>query len=62
MIERALGGLYEGKEYHRALDEARQEFLQWEQNKRTNRKSTKATFLAKRLAKLDMMKLMHELA
>jgi hypothetical protein len=55
--ERMLGGLYEGKEYMAAMEAARAEFVAWEQKKRKNRKETKDTFRAKRLAKLDMEKL-----
>ena len=54
-MEKVLGGLYEGKEYQLALQEARDEFLAWEHNKKRNRVSTKAKFKAQRLAKLHMM-------
>jgi hypothetical protein len=54
-MEKVLGGLYEGKEYQLALQEARDEFLAWERNKKRNRVSTKAKFKAQRLAKLHMM-------
>jgi len=57
ITERILGGLYEGKEYQNAMNEAKAEFEAWERNKRTNRKVTKAKFKAQRLAKLDMEKL-----
>lgn len=54
-MEKVLGGLYEGKEYQFAMQEAREEFLAWERNKKRNRVSTKAKFKAQRLAKLHMM-------
>ena len=54
-MEKVLGGLYEGKEYQLALQEAREEFLAWERNKKRNRMKTKAKFKAQRLAKLHMM-------
>ena len=54
-MEKVLGGLYEGKEYQFALQEAREEFLAWERNKKRNRVNTKAKFKAQRLAKLHMM-------
>jgi hypothetical protein len=54
-MEKVLGGLYEGKEYQLALQEAREEFLAWERNKKRNRVNTKAKFKAQRLAKLHMM-------
>ncbi len=57
ITERILGGLYEGKEYQNAMNEAKAEFEAWERNKRTNRKVTKDKFKAQRLAKLDMEKL-----
>jgi hypothetical protein len=57
ITERILGGLYEGKEYQNAMNEAKAEFEAWERNKRTNRKITKDKFKAQRLAKLDMEKL-----
>ncbi len=57
ITERMLGGLYEGKEYMIAMEEAKAEFVAWERNKRTNRKVTKDKFKAQRLAKLDMEKL-----
>lgn len=54
-MEKVLGGLYEGKEYQLALQEAREEFLAWERNKKRNRVNTKTKFKAQRLAKLHMM-------
>lgn len=42
-------------EYEQLMREAKAEFIQWEKDKKKNRKVTKATFLAKRLAKLHMM-------
>ena len=54
-MEKVLGGMYEGKEYQFALQEAREEFLAWERNKKRNRVNTKAKFKAQRLAKLHMM-------
>ncbi len=36
ITERILGGLYEGKEYQNAMNEAKAEFEAWERNKRTN--------------------------
>jgi hypothetical protein len=43
-------------EYEQLMREAKIEFDQWEKDKKKNRKVSKATFLAKRLAKLHMMK------
>lgn len=58
--ERTLGGLYEGGEYQKAMQEAREEFLTWERNKKRNRVSTKEKFRAQRLAKLDAMRMVAE--
>jgi len=46
-------------EYEQLMREAKAEFIQWEKDKKKNRKTTKATFLAKRLAKLHMMNEAH---
>ena len=36
-MERTLGGLYEGKEYQLALQEAKDEYTLWEHNKKVAR-------------------------
>jgi len=36
-MERVLGGLYEGKEYQQAMQEAKEEYRRWEFNKKNLR-------------------------
>ena len=40
-MERTLGGLYEGKEYNLALQEAKEEYALWIQNKKVARQFSK---------------------
>ena len=40
-MERVLGGLYEGKEYQQAMQEAKEEYRRWEFNKMCNRINAK---------------------
>jgi broad specificity phosphatase PhoE len=54
-MQKTLGGLYEGESYFKAMQEAREEFLEWERDKKRNRKTTKEKYKAQRLAKLDML-------
>lgn len=58
MVENTLGGMYDGPEYQLAMLEAKLEFDAWEQRKRRDRKSNKEKYRAKRLAKLDMQRLL----
>ena len=36
-MERVLGGLYEGREYQQAMQEAKEEYRRWEFNKKNRR-------------------------
>jgi len=40
-MERTLGGLYEGKEYNLALQEAKEEYMLWIQNRKVARQFSK---------------------
>jgi len=40
-MERTLGGLYEGKEYNLALQEAKEEYILWIQNRKVARQFSK---------------------
>ena len=40
-MERVLGGVYEGKEYQQAMQEAKEEYRRWEFNKKCNRINAK---------------------
>lgn len=48
----------DGVKYIKAMRAAKQEFADWEQNKRRTRKLSKEKYKAQRLAKLAMMELM----
>ena len=49
--------MFTEQEYRKLMQEAREEFLQWEQDKRKTRKKDKETFKAQRLAKLHMLEM-----